>query len=261
MSTPIIPAWWPTTPKPGNFGDILTPYFITKITEKRPKYVNRDFSVYDMNLLAVGSIVKMATANTVVWGSGVISSKDVISSKADFRAVRGPITRKMVLEQGGSCPEIYGDPALLLPRFYSPNSKKKYKIGIIPHYVDYDLVTDWYADVPDIKIINLLTDNIEKTIDEIYECENVVSSSLHGIITAHAYGLKAVWVEFSDKLFGDGIKFRDYFASVSIEMDRITVNQKLSKHELEALPFIGDIQFDGAPLLEAFPHNSFNYRT
>jgi hypothetical protein len=43
-----------------------------------------------------------------------------------------------------------------------------------------------------------------------------VSSSLHGIILAHAYGIPVAWTEFSTGLKGDGVKFLDHYASVGI---------------------------------------------
>lgn len=180
---------------------------------------------------------------------------DEPSKDAKFHAVRGPITRDRVLELGGQCDEVYGDPALLLPRFYLPSTNaKSYRVGIIPHYVDYDLVNAWFGNDPDIKVINLLNSNIESVIDDITQCENVVSSSLHGIIAAQVYGVNAHWVKFSDKLKGDGTKFQDYFASVKIEMEQEVISTKPTHKELLEKPYIGNIDYNGDKLLEAFPY-------
>ena len=51
-------------------------------------------------------------------------------------SVRGPLTRKRLLELDYECPETYGDSGMILPYFYYPEIKKKYKLGIIPHYID-----------------------------------------------------------------------------------------------------------------------------
>lgn len=256
--TQYIHTWWPREPLPGNFGDILTPYLVKKITGKTPKYVNKTFNVAPINLLAVGSVIKFANKNTVVWGSGAMQMSDCLSPNADYRAVRGPLTRELVLKSGADCPEVYGDPALLLPCYYRPTTEKEYRIGIIPHYVDYDFVVSMYGNDPDVKIVNLINANIENVIDEIAECENVISSSLHGIIAAHAYGINAKWVKFSNKLIGDGTKFRDYFASVGVEMKCMEFSTKLEYSELKALDYTGLYAFDYQPLLAAFPHDKLD---
>ena len=56
------------------------------------------------------------------------------TTKADIRAVRGPLTREAILKEGGKCPEIYGDPAIIMPRLYTPKIGAKHKAGLILHH-------------------------------------------------------------------------------------------------------------------------------
>lgn len=118
--------------------------------------------------------------------------------------------RKFEKEGFGKC-EVYGDPALLLPLVYTPQVKEKFKYGIIPHMRDYAKIIKEY---PKDKIINL-NDRIENVIDNINSCEYIISTSLHGVIVAHAYGVPAIWVK-EGYIYTDGIKFQDYFSSVGI---------------------------------------------
>ncbi|SHG44251.1 Polysaccharide pyruvyl transferase [Salegentibacter echinorum] len=203
-----------------NYGDLLSKYLVEKIRGKPVKWVQPKkqpwYKLNKTNYLAVGSILAHATKDSVVWGSGIIDEKHAVA-EADFKAVRGPRTREFLLKSGYECPEVYGDPALLLPLFYNPEVEKKYKIGIVPHYVDYAQVKQWYSSNEEVKVIDLLTDDVEATTREILSCQQIISSSLHGLIVAHAYGIPAVWVKVSDKLFGDGVKYLDYLESVEIK--------------------------------------------
>mgnify|MGYP000288702261 CR=1 FL=1 len=51
---------------------------------------------------------------------------------------------------------------------------------------------------------------------EITKCRSIISSSLHGIIAAHAYNIPAAWVNFGI-MKGDGIKFEDHYLSLGLD--------------------------------------------
>lgn len=208
-----ILAYWSICAKNKNFGDIITPYILKKMTKKTPflcsKFCRKEYYI------VTGSIIGRARKNAIIWGAGILNKYQKIHKHKKILAVRGPLTRKRILEQGFDCPEIYGDPALLLPRFYKPIIDKQYDLGIIPHYLDHESVREKIKE-KNILIINLL-DPIKKVIDDINRCKRTISSSLHGIIASHAYNIPSMWVEFSDKLPGDNIKFEDYFLSVKIK--------------------------------------------
>ena len=214
--------WWQSKRQDQreNYGDLMSKYLVEKISKKKVKTVSHPskfpYNFFRKHYISIGSIISSANANSIVWGSGIIKKCDSIAN-ADFRAVRGPKTRQRIIEMGYDCPEKYGDPALLLPKYYQKKDICKYELGIIPHYVDYEAVHHHFKDEKTVKVIDLLTKDIEKTTDEIMECEKIISSSLHGVIVSQAYQIPALWVKFSDKLFGDDIKFQDYFDSVNIK--------------------------------------------
>jgi pyruvyltransferase len=206
---------WCRVPKPGNFGDILTP-FILRHYGYQVSWAGPESADYYF----VGSIAKWARENTTVLGSGSMTAAARLNPRARWRWVRGPRTRELVIKNGGSCPEIYGDPALLLPRCVECAEEKIYPVGIVPHYVDYQEVKESFPDLP---VINLINADVREVVRQITQCECIISSSLHGIIAAHAYGIPAAWVKFSDRLAGDDTKFHDHHEALGLEAKLSTI--------------------------------------
>jgi pyruvyltransferase len=118
-----------------------------------------------------------------------------------------------------------GDPALLSSRYFKKSWRKKYRLGIVPHYVDkgHEL-TEFAKKNKDVLLIDVF-DAPEKVLKQISSCRAVVSSSSHGIIVAHSYGVPAAWVELSDEVAGSGFKFRDYYSVFNRRPDSVTVDQ------------------------------------
>jgi hypothetical protein len=228
--------WWWTgaggSAGAGNFGDIITPAILDHF--KIPYEYSKD----DYQAISTGSIIKKARAGTIVLGSGIIGTTNGCDPQADYRFVRGPLTQQHILNSGGQCPKIYGDPAMLLP-LIRDSAKKKYDLGLIPHWSQYERVKNRY---PKHFVVNMRTDDPMRTLYEITQCRSVASSSLHGIITAHAYDIPAALLEF-DPLKGDGTKFLDHYQAVNVEPELSTIKDpKFSIGSVDLAPIVNVFQ-------------------
>jgi pyruvyltransferase len=206
-----------------NFGDALNPFLLQRLCGVKAHWIHPDhWYRYPRFYMCIGSILGRAKPNTIVWGSGFGTSSNTLTRPPlQICAVRGPATRERLLSLGMTCPEVYGDPALLLPRVYRPIREKTHHLGIVPHYVDKD--NDGLRRLQehgDLKVIDVEREDVLEVVNEILSCELVASSSLHGIVVADAYGVLSTWLEFSDKVVGEGFKFRDYFRSVHRDVTR-----------------------------------------
>lgn len=82
----------------------------------------------------------------------------------------------------------------------------------------------------------MTTNDIELKTNEILSCKKIVSSSLHGLIVAHAYGIPAIWQKFSDNIFGDDIKYIDYLESVKLPTYKPDIRKtEFTRAEIEEL--------------------------
>ncbi len=213
--------------KLNNFGDILTPFIIENISNIKFEYIEKSQYYPFEHYLIIGSILDRGTKSSIIWGAGLISEdSEPIEIPKKIYAVRGPKTREKLLKSGIDCPEIYGDPALLLPKIYNPKIEKKYELGVIPHYIDKNNKFLEIFNNSNIRIIDIQVIDPRTFIDELLSCKKIASSSLHGLITADAYQIPSMWIEFSDKVVGNGFKFYDYFLSVGRENENpLIINQ------------------------------------
>jgi len=215
-SGPRTFAYWCQIPSRPNFGDGLTPWLITRLTGRAPHFRAADDP--RPKLIITGSVLAQAGPAAIVWGAGIMSKDDKIAPGIDIRAVRGPLSRARALDCGANCPPVVGDPALLLPRIYSPTHKRANGIGLALHFADAPWAGPLVNGGPDLKLIDIQRP-VERVIDDLTACRAVASSSLHAIIAAHAYGVPTLWLRLRPLPSGDGTKFADYFASVGLEPD------------------------------------------
>lgn len=244
-----------------NLGDDINIPLIEAITGKKVIHISQSKLWRIPRLLCIGSIIEnFISEKSIIWGSGCIyGDKSIKAKPKKVCAVRGELSRQVLLKQGISCPKIYGDPALLLPYIYTPHTQKKYKYGYIPHVDDYDLpqVKEFREKHPEMLFIKFRNYNSwQDVIEQINSCENIISSSLHGLIISDAYGIPNVRVIFSDQIIGGDFKYKDYFSGVGRRnIDPIDCREEICHNNIiQELKTYKPITYNPIDLLKAFPY-------
>ncbi|MES2411370.1 MAG: polysaccharide pyruvyl transferase family protein [Bacteroidota bacterium] len=216
-----------------NWGDTVNPYLIEKITGKKTVSSNVIYNVLKKDeLLGIGSIIVGDLSNYVIWGSGIMwENVTLLNKPKETLALRGLKTLKKIQEVGGNC-DVFGDPVLLFPEIFPGTSiEKKYKYGIVPHFKDKNKIGVQKIiglNNPEIKIIDI-QNGIEEFVIDVLSCENILSSSLHGLILAEAYGIPTCRLIFSEEMRGGDFKFFDYYSGVGIkEMETVLIHDDIS---------------------------------
>lgn len=243
-------TWWVNVE---NFGDLLSPWLVEKMTGRPAVFNDGSSPCY----IAIGSVMRRVRDSTIVWGSGCFGTepRKQLNAHADYRAVRGPLTRNKLRIAKIACPEVYGDPALLAPFFHLPSIEKTHEVGIILRWSERKWNNCSFGD--GVKKIYLKTDKVEEVLNDILSCKKIVSSSLHGLIIADAYGIPSAWLA-SHTPKGGEFKFYDYFLSVNkvrrsssfdFSSGEVTLENVLSRFEFDSRK----IDFDYEALLRACP--------
>ena len=199
-----------------NFWDLLTTLLLEKFAHLDSKWAEPK----DAELVMVGSVLDQLPNgwDGVIAGAGRLHEKTVRSfPNAKILAVRGPLTAK-----GLKGNFALADPGLLADELV-PLRDKRYDLGIVPHWTDTTLEHDPRFTRYNPKIIRV-ADNPLEVIQEIGYCKKIVSSSLHGIILADAFGIPRR-IEISPRVLsrpdqeGGLFKWLDYSASLGIKFE------------------------------------------
>lgn len=202
-----------------NFGDYLSPMIVEAISGKPVEYA----PLSSADMMAIGTILanepkarRFGFKRRIhVWGSGCGQPSERFSSRHYYHAVRGQETRARI--EGGAENIALGDPGLLADRLIDRPARRKYRIGFVPHYVDQNLPASraFLAGCPDVRLIDVFLPPKE-VLAEIASCEFVISSSLHGLVVADAFGVPNVRVRLSAGII-DELKFDDYYSAFGMK--------------------------------------------
>lgn len=218
---PDLVFWRPNDGR-RNFGDELSPLVVRYMLEKK----GIDWRTRpSARLLAIGSIIHLAKNGDVIWGSGVhfnfTPDWDNLRD-LDVRSVRGPLSRHIFRAHGIDCPKSFGDPGLLVSKILPCDRSSRIPYIVIPNLNDLGLFRD------EKNLVSPLL-KAEKLIQLICQAELVIGSSLHAIVLADAYGIKAQLVlppghrdsiqKYEDYYLGTGRQQFQFAESVKEALD------------------------------------------
>jgi hypothetical protein len=211
--------WWNKLP---NFGDALAPLLLERFC--KINIVRGDFPATD--IVSIGSVLEHIPEgwNGFVLGSGRLKESSKLHiDEARILSIRGPLSAADI--KGNFS---IGDPGLLADELVGPQ-EKIYDLGVVPHWRDTELASRFISMFRDkfkntksiIKVINPADDPLT-VVRQIGSCKRIVTSSLHGMITADAFGIPRR-VELCPGHFnqheGGDFKFRDYSASLGLSFE------------------------------------------
>jgi hypothetical protein len=221
-----VPLYWAgANRKEGylNLGDSLSPIMVAAVSGQNIAHARAKCG--ELRMAAVGTLGQdLAGGEIWLWGSGTsghlypnglgngrIPYRQPANTVLRVTATRGPFSRSVLGEGNAVSPPVYGDPVWLLPRFYRPQLRKKYELGVILHLSE--IADRTYKARPkahnrryriplelrkSIRLMNTVTPisaaGIKGRIDEILSCKRIASTSLHGLLLAETYGIPCIYL-------------------------------------------------------------------
>ncbi|MEM7499532.1 MAG: polysaccharide pyruvyl transferase family protein [Pseudomonadota bacterium] len=207
-----------------NVGDALSPVMVSLVSGRAVE--RRSFVSTKPRMTAIGTVGQSIRGGQVaVWGTGCSPWANPLAAgpkrpyapppgtELVLHATRGPFSARLL--SGGTRPRAipYGDPAMLLPRFYRPAHVHRHELGVVLHLSELADRAFTAHPKPDlaryalseaerasgaVRLITMVAPPgsaaLRAKIDEILSCRRIVSTSLHGIAIALAYGIPCLYL-------------------------------------------------------------------
>lgn len=201
--------WWKDVP---NFGDAMAPLLLERFANIKATWA----PICKAQVVTVGSILEHIPPfwEGYILGTGRLiedSRLHLYKQTATVISLRGPLSARGVPGKF-----TFGDPGLLADELVGPQ-EKLYDLGILPHWQDKFLTQRFLNIIPKTATYKLINpgDDPLMVLRQIGSCHRIVTSSLHGMIAADAFGLPRR-VEACAAMNRDGglFKFRDYSRAI-----------------------------------------------
>lgn len=258
MSTdPIRLYWWN---KRANFGDAIAPIVVAHVAGRPVSWA----AAGEAQLFALGSILRsVARAHAAdrgfgvhVWGSGALKGIGRgFLNHVHIAALRGPRSAAMLkLDQ-----VPFGDPGLLIAEALGEDIIRGEAIGIVPFHgrADDPYYAELAARIPGGKLIDVRAEDPRDVVRDIAACAHVFSSSLHGLITADAYGIANTWMDAGDLPGAAEVKYLDYAEAIGRDLGApvspTEVERRARDPDPAPLAYAAGIENAKADLVAAFP--------
>lgn len=229
----------------GNVGDRLGPLILDALAARLAGSLD---PTRHRRVLSVGSVLHFAETGDIVWGSGINGKvrPSALPAWLDVRAVRGPYTRAALLATGIPAPELYGDPALLLPEVRPevldwPRTKRRSTL-VVPNLNELERFTG-----PDVRVP---FGDPWDFVRDIAESEFVTGTSLHALIIADALGVPSRPIAPEAE---HPFKYIDHYAGTG----RRGIRFAEDVDDAVRAGAVPPAEFDARALLDAFPADAW----
>lgn len=287
---------WMRGSRYGNMGDLFGPILLAAFSGQTIQFTASQ--TWRRRLIAIGTIgQKQRFGQVDIWGAGFGGqAQSTFQVQTEFRhpaltrfhpyAVRGPFTAALLRRAGYAVPSVYGDPAMLLPRLWAGEGvPKRWDLGVFIHTTEVEAMSPTAparasylrygvpAELRDsVHVFNTVVEQdigqVRARVEDILSCRRILSTSLHAIAVAEAYGIPCATFDFHPGNSGhvavdnDGLpldhRMRDFYAGVGRRDVLVYRTERHLETDWEAaIAFIDrhwqPLAFDPSALLAAFP--------